>query len=243
MNNRQRLLSIGFLLFSLGTIIPIQAVEEEVSPLEFVNSLLKNEYLLECIRLIGLAEGCYDKGEYDDAIRYAEEAMQYADQSDRYVTLQIKKRKAEIAIAAAKARLEWAAGVEAQKRYAETYEEAQFTYEDALAARAEEQWDSAREYADKVIEILAGVKDLPTLPAQYLVTTWDPGKDCLWNIAAKPQIYGDPFKWRIIYEANKDKLPEPDNPDLIEPGMILDIPSINGEIRSGIWEEPETFNR
>ncbi|MDR0561731.1 MAG: LysM peptidoglycan-binding domain-containing protein [Spirochaetaceae bacterium] len=238
MNKRRHLAGLAVLLFGLG-IAPFSGAQEEPPVSEFVDSLLKNQYLLESLRLIGLAEECYAKGEYDDAIRYAEEAMRYSERSDIYVTLQIKIKKANDAIAAAKKRLEWAAGVGAARRYAQQYEEAQYTYEDALDARSVEAWDEAREYALEVIKILALVKEQPSLPAQYLVRTWNPTKDCLWNIAAKPQIYGDPFKWVILYEANKDKLTEPNNPDLIHPGMILDIPSINGEVRSGIWEEWE----
>jgi nucleoid-associated protein YgaU len=61
-------------------------------------------------------------------------------------------------------------------------------------------------------------------------------RDCLWNIAAKPEIYDDPFQWRHIYNANKSKFPKSDNPDLLLPGTLLDIPSIKGEYRAGILE-------
>jgi hypothetical protein len=30
-------------------------------------------------------------------------------------------------------------------------------------------------------------------------------------------------------------MPDPANPDLIEPGMVIDIPSIRGETREGMW--------
>jgi hypothetical protein len=73
-------------------------------------------------------------------------------------------------------------------------------------------------------------------PSQYTVRTWAVEKDCLWNIAGYSWVYGDPFKWPILYEANKSKMPNPNNPDLIHPGMILDIPSINDEVRSGMWQ-------
>lgn len=43
--------------------------------------------------------------------------------------------------------------------------------------------------------------------------------DCLWNIAKK--IYGDGSKYTKIYEANKDKIT---NPNLIYPGQVLTIP-------------------
>jgi nucleoid-associated protein YgaU len=218
-------------------IAPLLAAEGTFQPSDFAGSLLNNRYLLESIRLTKLAEGCYEQGEYDEAIKYAEEAMKYAQWSDIYVTLQMKIKGADDAIAAARERLDWAAAIDGAERYAQEYEQARAAYEDACAARSEEHWDEAREAALRVIDILAAVRELPSLPAQYLVRNWNPLRDCLWNIAGKPQIYGDPSKWPIIYDANKEKLTMPDNPDLIHPGMILDIPSINGEIRAGLWEE------
>jgi len=44
--------------------------------------------------------------------------------------------------------------------------------------------------------------------------------DCLWNIAKK--IYGNGSKYTKIYEANKDKIT---NPNLITVGQVLVIPS------------------
>ncbi|MDR2376646.1 MAG: LysM peptidoglycan-binding domain-containing protein [Treponema sp.] len=81
----------------------------------------------------------------------------------------------------------------------------------------------------------------PVLPAQYTVRPWNPWRDCLWNIAGRSWAYGDSTKWRIIYDANRSKFPQPDNPDLIHPGMVLDIPSINGEVRQGMWDEKTEY--
>jgi hypothetical protein len=36
-------------------------------------------------------------------------------------------------------------------------------------------------------------------------------------------------------------MPQPSNPDLIHPGMILDIPSIRGESREGMWVDGRTY--
>lgn len=44
--------------------------------------------------------------------------------------------------------------------------------------------------------------------------------DSLSRIAKRE--LGDADKWRSIYEANRDKI---DNPDLIHPGQVLTIPS------------------
>ena len=46
-------------------------------------------------------------------------------------------------------------------------------------------------------------------------------------------IYNNPIEWYRIYEANRNILRDPDNPDLILPGQRLVIPSLNGEERSG----------
>ncbi|MDR1469317.1 MAG: hypothetical protein LBT00_08490 [Spirochaetaceae bacterium] len=81
----------------------------------------------------------------------------------------------------------------------------------------------------------------PGLPAQYPVRTWKEERDCLWNIAGKPWVYNNPRRWRILYDANKDKLPDLKNPNWLEPGIVLDIPSIKGESRRGMWSETKKY--
>jgi len=44
-------------------------------------------------------------------------------------------------------------------------------------------------------------------------------RDCLWRIAA--EAYKNPRLWRVIYDANRGKVK---NPNLIRPGMKLKIP-------------------
>ena len=196
------------------------------------NDLLHNPYLLENARFIALAEEAYAEDRYADAINYAEEAIKNARLSDEFVALQMKIRETNEAIGAARTRLDRTKII--QELYAETYEKAETAFAEALDARSREDWDKACEAALLVVAILA---DLPTpLPAQYLVKTWKSARDCLWNIAGKPEIYGDPNQWRVIYNANRSKFPRANEPNLITPGMILDIPSIKGELRIGILE-------
>jgi hypothetical protein len=54
----------------------------------------------------------------------------------------------------------------------------------------------------------------------YTVGTWRENRDCLWNIAKKPEIYNDPFAWPKIWRANMDQI---HNPDIIHPGQQLQI--------------------
>jgi Uncharacterized protein containing LysM domain len=58
-----------------------------------------------------------------------------------------------------------------------------------------------------------------TAPAANTTYTVKSG-DSLSRIAK--HIYGDASKWHQIYDANRDKIK---NPDLIQPGWVLTIPS------------------
>lgn len=55
------------------------------------------------------------------------------------------------------------------------------------------------------------------LPAKYVVKT----NDSLWRLSV--DYYGKGAKWTVIYEANKDKIK---NPDHLEPGIELTIPAL-----------------
>ena len=222
------------LLFSTGTVL--HAVEGDIQEKGYLNLLLNNPYLLENARLVALAEAAYAEGKYDDAIKYAAEATQFAERSDAYVNSQVLIREANEAIARAESRMAWARNIGAPRRFPEIYNSAQAALTEALEARAREDWNQAKTAALRVLTILDTLPQERVLPAQYRVKTWVRWKDCLWNIAAKPEIYGNPWMWRHIYNANRSKLPQPNNPDLIHPGMILDIPSIRGEVRAGIMD-------
>ena len=55
----------------------------------------------------------------------------------------------------------------------------------------------------------------------YTVGTWSENRDCLWNIAGKNEIYGDPFQWSKIWQSNTDIVR---NPDIILPGQVMTLP-------------------
>jgi nucleoid-associated protein YgaU len=218
---------ILLVLFLMG-ITSLSAVEGD-QPLALNASHSDNKYLQENARLIKLADESYAQGKYDDAIKYAQEAIKFAQLSDDYVN-------ATDTVASAQIRIDWAKSVGAPKRHAEIYERAEAAFAEAKDAYSSEDWGKAKSAAERVIAILAELPDTPVFAAQYRVKNWVPMRDCLWNIAAKPEIYDDPFQWRHIYNANKSKFPKSDNPDLLLPGTLLDIPSIKGEFRAGILE-------
>jgi tetratricopeptide (TPR) repeat protein len=203
--------------------------EEETS---ISNIILNNEFYLESLRLNQLALETFEYGDYDASARYAEEAMRYARLSDEYVAVKL--------IEEAKRLLHWADINNVVKRYPNKYDDGKKYYEKAVAAHSNDELENAIIAAVKSIEILslleAAMGKTAVLPKQYTVRTWAAEKDCLWNIAGYPWVYGNPGKWTELYEANKSKLPDPNNPNLIEPGMVLDIPSIKGEVRQGMWD-------
>jgi hypothetical protein len=230
--------------------------------------LRNNRYFLESLRLTNLAQESYAYGDYDESSNYADEALRYAQLSDEYVALQLKIKETDDAIAAAKARIDWAVSIGAPRTNPEEYGKSEQAYGEAVSFRSEESWDEAIAAARRVIDFLAYITapapvqppvpapvptpaqvpapapvpaGKPELPAQYTVRPWASSRDCFWNIAGRSWAYGDPHKWRLIYNANKAKLPNPDNPDLIEPGMILDIPSAQGEHREGLWDANKTY--
>ena len=48
--------------------------------------------------------------------------------------------------------------------------------------------------------------------------------DSLWAIAGNPRVYNNPYLWTRLYTANRTGLEDPEDPNLIEPGMVIEIP-------------------
>jgi tetratricopeptide (TPR) repeat protein len=203
--------------------------EEETAISKIIHN---NKFYLESLRLNQLALEAFEYGDYDASAGYAEEAIRYARLSDEYV--------ADVLVNEARRLLHWADSNNIVKRYPKEYNNGKIYYEKAVAAHLNEELDYAIDSAVKSIEILSLLEaawgKTAVLPKQYTVRTWASEKDCLWNIAGYPWVYGNPHRWKELYEANKSKLSDPNNPNLIEPGMVLDIPSIKGEVRQGMWD-------
>ena len=72
-----------------------------------------------------------------------------------------------------------------------------------------------------------GQADAGLKPRYYIVRAGDTFN----SIAANPLVYSNRNEGYTLYQANRDKLGNPDNPDLLAPGTVIEIPSIVGEIR------------
>jgi hypothetical protein len=79
------------------------------------------------------------------------------------------------------------------------------------------------EFYNKIISLARDAKGLykEKKIKGYTVGTWAENRDCLWNIAGKNEIYGDPFQWPKIWQSNTDVIK---NPDIIQPGWVLKVP-------------------
>lgn len=75
-------------------------------------------------------------------------------------------------------------------------------------------------------------------PKYYKVQYRKVGTDSLWKIASYDFIYGDGNLWKKIYEANKDKIKDP---NIIINGQILLIPSLKGETRDGTYDSNNEY--
>ncbi|MDR1506289.1 MAG: LysM peptidoglycan-binding domain-containing protein [Treponema sp.] len=236
--------AVLFFVIQFFILAPVFAQDAGQGERDVPRSILNNSYYLQSVRLTQLAKDAYEEGDYDGSANYAEQAAGFARLSDDYVAM----RLADYAIARAHSRYTWAGQVDAATRYPSEYAEAGNYYNLALVAREDAEWDAAVEAAEKVLSLLANVQAPGrqgtepagprdgTLPAQYTVRHWNTTGDCLSAIAGWSWVYGDVYQWEKLYEANRDKLPDPDNPHLIRPGMVLDIPSLRGEVRRGMFD-------
>jgi hypothetical protein len=95
----------------------------------------------------------------------------------------------------------------------------------AFSAYVDQRWSLAAGRLRRITEAERTV----VLPAHYVIQYGD----TLSGIAARQGVYWNSRLWRAIYDANKDQLP---NPDVIRPGLVLEIPAIQGESRAGDWK-------
>ncbi|MFQ5867968.1 MAG: LysM peptidoglycan-binding domain-containing protein [bacterium] len=181
------------------------------------------------------AQRAFDDGDYATATHRAWNAESLANEARAREEALAKAREeaewevdqarldAEDAIASAGKAIKAAQAVGADTAIAESVlDEAQRAFDDGDYATATHRAWNAESLANEARareEALARARE--EAPKVYVVGTWEKDRDCLWNIAKKESIYGDPWKWKRIYEANRDKIVDP---DLIYPGQRLIIP-------------------
>jgi nucleoid-associated protein YgaU len=203
-------------------------------------SLQDNEFYRKMVELRSQSEQAFEEGDYATARSLAVEAQSYSDQSERWIATQLAAYRARAALNRVKDRLAQVSKWNAQANFPEEYAEGKFLYDRSFGEfYDDENYIGSLATSNRAMEVLSVISYIASgsnLPAFYVVRLLPGNTDCLWNIAGYEFVYDDPWSWRKIYNANRDKMPERDNPDLIHPGMVLSIPSLNGEVRSGTWE-------
>jgi len=148
---------------------------------------------------------------------------------------------AQTAIADAQSRYDWAASNNAANNYPELFKKGGEALADAKTAFNALDYTRAKDLAAQSYWTLMQIDEFAPLPASYVVRLIPERRDCLWRIAEYPFVYNNPYKWPVLYEANKATFKDPSNPDLIFPGQVLKIPSIKQELREGVWDPNKTY--
>lgn len=205
------------------------------------------------------AQDAFDSGEYDLAVEYTIKAEENAELSRQYVEMMLLRAEADTQIRVARNRLVWARSIKADENFPEMYNESMSLVEQAQVAFSGEKYEEAKKLALQSMDALAGLQEMDderkrleeealakarkgVYPEYYIIHDWNKTKDCFWNIAAKPFVYNDPYKWEVLYEANRGVLDNASNPDIIQPEIKIRIPSLAGEVREGTYDPEQEYN-
>ncbi|HUX22293.1 MAG TPA: hypothetical protein VMW69_13710 [Spirochaetia bacterium] len=215
-------------------------------------NLLDNDAYKKAVQLRSQAQEAFANGDYDRATKLSQEAEGYAQQAVQIAQQLALGYRATNLLNIAKARIQYGGTIDAAKRYPDAWKTAQDQVSAAQKEYDAKAFEQSMEASQKVIDALRNIQPpvvvqqppqpqpaaqaKATLPEYYTVRLLPQNRDCFWNIAGYPFVYGDPLKWRILYEANKAILQDPNNPNLIQPGMVFKIPSLAGETRQGTYK-------
>lgn len=217
-------------------------------------AVLNNDYYLGSLKERNLARLTLEAGDYDQSSKHSTEAERLARLSDEYIAKKILETKVYRALTEAGDQIAWAKAVQAATYFPEQLKNAEIHFSVAQDCRKDGDLYAALENALAVKKDLEAVaepppmtasgkviepEDVPLNPDQYRVRPWDKFGDCFWNIAER--FYSNPKQWPLIYDANKDKIPDPNNPNLIEVGTVIDIPSASGEQREGRYDTGKPY--
>jgi nucleoid-associated protein YgaU len=210
-------------------------------------SLENNEYYRKSVEFANLSQKALEEGSYTESAEYARQSQEYAALSKKYIEEMLLAYRARSALAEAKTRMDQAARAGLRSRAAAVYDEAAQYFRSAETQFNGKKYEPSIPDSKRVVELLRDFETLypasspqkaegpvsEGLAAFYEVKLKVQQRDCLWRIAEFDFVYGDPLQWPRLYEANRESFPDPNNPNLIVPGMVLRIPPIRGEARSG----------
>ena len=208
----------------------------------FAASYKNNTYQKLADEYTRKAQNALDAGEYELSIEYAQKAEENAALSQAFVKKMLAKSDCDKTMKAASKRIDYAKSINAERNFPMAYSSAQKSYASAQTAYDGEDYETAAAFANQVLEALADIKEITPLPEYYVVRPWEDSKDCYWNISGRNYVYDNPLLWENLYQANKENMPKPNDPNLILPGMKMKIPSITGEYREGVYNPAKKYD-
>lgn len=208
----------------------------------FAASYKNNTYQKLADEYTRKAQNALDAGEYELSVEYAQKAEENAALSQAFVKKMLAKSDCDKSMKAASKRIDYAKSINAERNFPMAYSSAQKSYASAQTAYDGEDYETAVAFANQVLEALADIKEITPLPEYYVVRPWADSKDCYWNISGRNYVYDNPLLWENLYQANKENMPKPNDPNLILPGMKMKIPSITGEYREGVYNPAKKYD-
>ena len=222
----------------LLTILALFASVTVVFAISYKNNTyqkLANEYTRK-------AQNALDAGEYELSVEYAAKAEENALLSQAYVKKMLAKADCDEVMLKAANKINYAKKINADKNFPMAFTSATKAFDSTKEAYATEDYATASMFAEQALQALADVKEITPLPEYYVVRPWADSKDCYWNISGRHYVYDNPLLWENLYQANKNNMPKPEDPNLIMPGMKMKIPSITGEYREGVYNPSKKYD-
>ncbi len=210
-------------------------------------SLIDNQYYHKAQDLLAQSEQAFNRGDYDTSTDLANQAKEQLVKSNEYIAELTQFYRANSYLSVAKDRVAYAKSIDADVHYKDAYDKAVTDVADSKTALDDKDYPKSIDLSKNAIALLKDVAPVVAkkppeepasveLPEYYVVRLRLPLRDCFWRIAAYPFVYNNPWKWRLLYNANKDLLENPSNPDLIEVGTRFVIPALGDEKRSGEYD-------
>jgi nucleoid-associated protein YgaU len=221
---------VCLLAVAAGFAVPAARAQESFTgdDMSFTNTSF---YLVKAREFYQQAQAKYEAGEYDESTEYANKARDFAEQYRQAVRLSTLYHLAQRRIKEARELIDVARALKATaadlQPPVDKLNEALSQFDsrnfELSVNSAEEAIYLAKDLINRLKNSASGAMIGSEGWKSYTVKLIPERRDCLWRISEYDFIYKDPWKWPLIWKANKDQIQDP---DLIFPGQVFKIPPV-----------------